>query len=75
MMLFLIIVFVEPVPEEVLRSYSSVKGHRTRVEREITNLLELLHTQYSSTSELCIFLVGDTAHLVNQAGAWEPHQL
>ena len=38
--------------EEVLRSYSSVKGHRTRCEREIANLLELLHAQYSATSEL-----------------------
>ena len=38
--------------EEILRSYSSVKGHRTRVEREINSLLELLHAQYSSTSEL-----------------------
>ena len=28
--------------EEALRSYSSVKGHRTRVEREIGNLLRLL---------------------------------
>ena len=40
--------------EEVLRSYSSVKGHRTRCEREIANLLELLHAQYSSASELRI---------------------
>ena len=38
--------------DEVLRLYSSVKGHRTRVEREIASLLELLHAQYSSTLEL-----------------------
>ena len=37
--------------EEVLHSYSSIKGHRTRCEREIGNLLELLTAQYSSTSE------------------------
>ena len=37
--------------EEVLRSYSSVKGHRTRCEKEINNLLGLLGAQYSSTSE------------------------
>ena len=37
--------------EEVLRSYSLVKGHRTWCEREIENLLQLLHAQYSSTSE------------------------
>ena len=30
---------------------SSVKGHRTRVEREIGNLLHLLKDQYSATSE------------------------
>ena len=40
--------------EEVLRSYSSIKGHRTRCEKEIANLLGLLNTQYSSTSEDCI---------------------
>ena len=40
--------------EEVLRSYLSAKGHRTRVEREIANLLELLQAQYSATSELCL---------------------
>ena len=33
--------------EEALRSYSSVKGHRTRTEREIGNLLRLLKEQYS----------------------------
>ena len=38
--------------KEVLRSYSSVKGHRTQVEREIASLLKLLHPQYSATSEL-----------------------
>ena len=37
--------------EEALRSYSSVKGHRRRVEKEIGNLLRLLKDQYSSTSE------------------------
>ena len=37
--------------EEALRSYSSVKGHRTRTEREIGNLLALLKEQYSATSE------------------------
>ena len=37
--------------EEALRSYSSVKGHHTRVEREIGNLLRLLKDQYSATSE------------------------
>ena len=37
--------------EEVLCTYSSVKGHHTRCEREIQNLLALLNTHYSSTSE------------------------
>ena len=37
--------------EAVLRTYSSVKGHRTRCEREIKNLIGLLTTQYSSISE------------------------
>ena len=37
--------------EEALRSYSSVKSHRTRTEREIGNLLRLLKEQYSATSE------------------------
>ena len=37
--------------EAVLRSYSSVKRHRTRCEKEIDNLLGLLSVQYSSTSE------------------------
>ena len=37
--------------EEALRSYSSVKGHRTRVEKEIGNLLRLLKNNYSATSK------------------------
>ena len=37
--------------EAVLRTYSSVKGHRTRCEREIENLLALLEVRYSSVSE------------------------
>ena len=37
--------------EEVLRSYSLIKGHRSQHEREIANLLQLLTVQYSSTSE------------------------
>ena len=37
--------------EEALRSYSSIKGHRTRVEREIGNLLRLLSATYSLPSE------------------------
>ena len=37
--------------EAVLRTYSSVKGHRTRCEREIENLLALLAARYSSVSE------------------------
>ena len=37
--------------EAVLRSYSSVKGHRTRCENEIENLLGLLTTRYSSVAE------------------------
>ena len=40
--------------EEVLRSHSSVKGHRTRCEKEFDSLLGLLGAQYSSTSEKCI---------------------
>ena len=44
--------FSDMTMEEVLRSYSFVKGHRTRCEREIANLLELLQAQYSATSEL-----------------------
>ena len=37
--------------EEALRSYSSVKGHRKRVEKEIGNILRLLKNNYSATSE------------------------
>ena len=37
--------------EEVLQTYSSIKGHRTWCEREIQNLLGLLNVQYSSMSE------------------------
>ena len=33
--------------EEALRSYSSVKGHRTRVEKDIGNLVRLLTATYS----------------------------
>ena len=42
---------LEMTLEDVLRYYSSITGHRTRCEREIANLLQLLTTQYSSTSE------------------------
>ena len=38
--------------EEVLRTYSSVKGHRTRCEREINSLIEMLKVQYSAPSEV-----------------------
>ena len=44
--------FSEMTTDKVLCSYSSVKGHRTRVEREIESLLKLLNVQYSSTTEL-----------------------
>ena len=37
--------------EAVLRTYSSVKGHRTRCEKEIDYLLALLSARYSSISE------------------------
>ena len=37
--------------EEAIRSNSSVKGHRARVEKEIGNLIRLLTTTYSVTSE------------------------
>ena len=37
--------------EETLRSYSSVKGHRTRCKKEIGNLLQLQNAQYSAMSE------------------------
>ena len=43
--------YSEMTLEEVLQTYSSVKDHRTRCEREIQNLLGLLKVQYSSTSE------------------------
>ena len=38
--------------EEVLRAYSSVKGHRTRCEREINSLIDMLKVQYSAPSEV-----------------------
>ena len=34
--------------KEVLRTYSSVKGHRTRCERKIQSLIALLKVQYSA---------------------------
>ena len=37
---------------EILRTYSLVKGHRTRCEREIQSLLEMLKVQYSAPSEV-----------------------
>ena len=37
--------------EEALRSYSSVKGHRTRVEKEIGNFVRLMTATYSVTPE------------------------
>ena len=40
--------------EEVLRTYSSVKGHRTRCEHEINSLIDLLKVQYSAPSEVSI---------------------
>ena len=40
--------------EEVLHIYLLNKGHRTRCEKEIYNLLGLLRHQYFSTSEECI---------------------
>ena len=43
--------YSEMTLEEVLWTYSSVKGHHTRCEREIHKLLGLLKEQYSSTSE------------------------
>ena len=43
--------YLEMTLEEVLRTYSSVKGHRTHCEREIQNLLTLLKVQCSSTLE------------------------
>ena len=53
--------------EEALQSYSSIKGHRTRVEKEIGNLLRLLSAMYSVTSEdrlndrLCLLYTSDAA--------------
>ena len=43
--------YSEMTLEEILRTYSSIKGHSTCCEMEITNLLALLNMQYSSTSE------------------------
>ena len=40
--------------EEVLHIYLLNKGHRTRCEKEIYNLLGLLRQQYFSASEKCI---------------------
>ena len=38
--------------EEVLRTYSSVKGHHTRCEHQINSLIEMLKVQYSAPSEV-----------------------
>ena len=38
--------------EEVLRTYNSVKGHRSRCERESNSLIEMLKVQYSAPSEV-----------------------
>ena len=38
--------YSEMTLEEVLRTYSSVKGHRTRSEREINSLFELFIRAY-----------------------------
>ena len=46
--------YSEMTLEEVLRTYSSVKGHRTRYEREINSLIDLLKVQYSAPSEVRI---------------------
>ena len=43
--------FLEMTLEEVLHFYSSVKGHHTRCEKGIANLLQLLNIQYSLTSK------------------------
>ena len=37
---------------EILRTYSSIKGHCTRIEREIQSLLDMLKVQYSAPSEV-----------------------
>ena len=42
---------LEMTLEAVLHTYSLVKGHRTRCEKEIDNLLALLGARYSSISE------------------------
>ena len=44
--------YSEMTLEEVLRTYSSVKGHRTRCERELNSLIEMLKVQYSASSEV-----------------------
>ena len=44
--------FSEMTLEEVLRTYSSIKGHRTRCERKINSLIEMLKVQYSAPSEV-----------------------
>ena len=44
--------FSEMTHEGVLRAYSSVKGHRTRCEREINSLIDMLKVQYSAPSEV-----------------------
>ena len=46
--------YSEMTLEEVLRTYLSVKGHRTRCEREIQSLIALLKVQYSAPSEVRI---------------------
>ena len=46
--------YSEMTLEEVLRTYSSVKGHRTRCEREINSFIEMLKVQYSAPSEVCV---------------------
>ena len=50
-MLIMALELSELTLEEALRSYSPVKGHLTRVEREIGTLLRLLKDQYAATSE------------------------
>ena len=44
--------YSEMTLEEALRTYSSVKGHRTRCKREINSLIEMLKVQYSAPSEV-----------------------
>ena len=43
--------YAEMTLEEILRTYSSVKGHRTCCERKIQSLIVLLKVQYSAPSE------------------------